>query len=1010
MPKQLYKITQFHGGLNNNSDPRDIAESELSEATDVMVDELGKIRLMGGTAAQGAPAAVVDIEPGYGLFQFSHDRINGHLGEHLANTGDFTSVWSGTGDMAADSTDATYTHSSGAGTLIQTAANRLEKGVAAVTYAFTYTISSWSNGNITAFRILGSGSQFAAANTNLEQSDGTHTTTFTSHASDPDQPFTIDVTSDGTASFNIDDVSLKIYDPAETGDDYLVLADNESSDAAVYIYSKNKDLWSESQTITVGGDNDFAASFYSVDGALRISDGNFNANNVNQWYGYIGRTLFKDISPSYNIDEWYNTGQAVSPPNISYFNEIDLRGIGEGDSNPMATPDSVIVDGHTHNAKYETKTILASATGGELDNVERVRVYWLFEVIGATKGVSLTIRVGTYLNATSSWITYEDIAVHNAMTPPGLYEDYNDFYFNIASTSTSLATWDRMRAEIIDVGGTTVVTDSPTIETVTAHESAGNINDNSALLAANNCLVEIDWAANAGASGWQNSANTTRWQFGISFIYDKLQESQITTLVQDDDVTTDYVDTPNGATQAPAFRIHFEDWRVAAWNKRITGCNLYAKEIAVSTNKDWYLQASGDFISGKMTITDTQKDYDMAFDSQYSQYYWELSEAGGTDVGADESSFLNPGSVITYSINSGFLDDEESIISQYKTAVVANRQAYIGNVNVHFSDRTEVVGDAILKSPVNKFDVFPRSGAIIASHRDGDAIVKLEAYADRILIFKKNKMELLNISQDIEFLEDTFMHKGVSHSAAVCKTDFGIAWVNKQGCYIYDGQRVSNLLEKKGRQIIKESLWDTFTTREPMIGYIPKKRQLLIANDITTTGDGATFLYDMVTQSWVEGSAATITSEAKTNFVTDWNGDLVYAHTNGTILKWVDSLASATTATSSAVDIKTKDIDFGNPGQVKKIYKFYVTHRGDTSEIQTAYSINGNAGTFTETISNTELSASSPVTDWVTTEIVPTAAPIECKSIRFRLFSDGDTPANFEINDITIVFRLKGMR
>lgn len=41
------------------------------------------------------------------------------------------------------------------------------------------------------------------------------------------------------------------------------------------------------------------------------------------------------------------------------------------------------------------------------------------------------------------------------------------------------------------------------------------------------------------------------------------------------------------------------------------------------------------------------------------------------------------------------------------------------------------------------------------------------------------------------------MHKGVSHPAATCKTDFGIAWVNKLGCYLYDGQKVHNLLEKK---------------------------------------------------------------------------------------------------------------------------------------------------------------------------------------------------------------------
>ncbi len=29
MPKQIFKIDQFHGGLSTNSDPRDIAENEL---------------------------------------------------------------------------------------------------------------------------------------------------------------------------------------------------------------------------------------------------------------------------------------------------------------------------------------------------------------------------------------------------------------------------------------------------------------------------------------------------------------------------------------------------------------------------------------------------------------------------------------------------------------------------------------------------------------------------------------------------------------------------------------------------------------------------------------------------------------------------------------------------------------------------------------------------------------------------------------------------------------------
>ena len=108
----------------------------------------------------------------------------------------------------------------------------------------------------------------------------------------------------------------------------------------------------------------------------------------------------------------------------------------------------------------------------------------------------------------------------------------------------------------------------------------------------------------------------------------------------------------------------------------------------------------------------------------------------------------------------------------------------------------------IPKSSVNKFDTFSSLRKIEASIRDGDAIVKIEEYADRILQFKKNKMHLINVSQDIEFLEDTFLHKGVSHPASVCKTDYGIAWANNLGCYLYDGQKVKNVVHDDSDQKI----------------------------------------------------------------------------------------------------------------------------------------------------------------------------------------------------------------
>ena len=57
MAKQILKIDQFHGGVNSSADARDIADNELAQANEIMVDEIGKVKLLGGTSTSGVPAA-----------------------------------------------------------------------------------------------------------------------------------------------------------------------------------------------------------------------------------------------------------------------------------------------------------------------------------------------------------------------------------------------------------------------------------------------------------------------------------------------------------------------------------------------------------------------------------------------------------------------------------------------------------------------------------------------------------------------------------------------------------------------------------------------------------------------------------------------------------------------------------------------------------------------------------------------------------------------------------------
>ena len=77
MPKKEHQILGFHGGINDNSDPKDIEENELREADGVSVHRLGRITPIGsqGTSISSEiqDLSSTSLEPGYGLHFFSTD-------------------------------------------------------------------------------------------------------------------------------------------------------------------------------------------------------------------------------------------------------------------------------------------------------------------------------------------------------------------------------------------------------------------------------------------------------------------------------------------------------------------------------------------------------------------------------------------------------------------------------------------------------------------------------------------------------------------------------------------------------------------------------------------------------------------------------------------------------------------------------------------------------------------------------------------------------------------------
>ena len=364
-----------------------------------------------------------------------------------------------------------------------------------------------------------------------------------------------------------------------------------------------------------------------------------------------------------------------------------------------------------------------------------------------------------------------------------------------------------------------------------------------------------------------------------------------------------------------------------------------------------------------------------------------------------DNKWSDPPKYAVYSEINGHEATEVINVDSFKTSVIANRRAYIG----HIEQDGQIHGDRILKSPVNQFDKFPQdTGQLDVVVHDGDEIVQLAEFADRILQFKKSILYIINVSGAAEYLESEHKFKGVTNPGAVSKTDYGIAWANQNGCYLYDGQNVTDLLEDGGIRKISKDTWSNHigTANYHRVGYNPKKRQIIVIAGAADSSAG--YVFDLVTKGWVYGSAIIVDPNTGSNFINDpVGGDLlIFDEAGGTIDKWADTPTAA-----PSIIITTKDIDFGEPGINKNVYKVRITYTGGTSQACNIEYAKDGSGTFLEF--NADLNYTTNTTQQVV-DLTPSAAINDIKSIQLKI--SGTAATTFELNDISIIYRRKGIR
>jgi hypothetical protein len=406
--------------------------------------------------------------------------------------------------------------------------------------------------------------------------------------------------------------------------------------------------------------------------------------------------------------------------------------------------------------------------------------------------------------------------------------------------------------------------------------------------------------------------------------------------------------------------------------------------------------------------------------------YTAWTSVSGTTTSTDSIESLSPNLDTYESINGYSHNIQSNSISndgeQWKWALVANRRTFLFNVRRYDTSIDENVrySDRVYYSESGKFDTFPTSNFIDVVLGDSESYVAAGEYADRILAFKDNSVQIINVSSPSPsgwFLEKNEKHMGVVGPACVIKTQYGIAWVNDNGCFLYNGSNIRNLIDNK----IDDDEWSDFIGNSvgahySSIGYEKHKKQLIIMKDCTGTdgSSGDAYLYDFKTDSWVKLLDAFTDSVVYSNFIYDWNGDLIVGYESGSNVvfsKW----DSDSTAGVSVINFITKDIDFGDPNRTKNIYNVYVTYKANkvlqdtgTNDIPLLYAKDGST-TFTNfdtcivdgNSSATQLAASA--SNWnVATFGLSTIQPVQSLKIKLDVAT---ATSVININDISIEYR-----
>ena len=559
------------------------------------------------------------------------------------------------------------------------------------------------------------------------------------------------------------------------------------------------------------------------------------------------------------------------------------------------------------------------------------------------------------------------------------------------------------------------------------------------------------WMADGQAPGTDIDDSMKKvWRFGASLLIDDEQlETKITWH------TSVSVDLTND-TKMPKVGFHYNHFPgkgFVSWNSRVTGFRIWmSSEIDANSTStpNPILAVECSFLDNTYTMFGTSEINYTSSRIQYMPSY--LRSQGFTQLDAMPS--------ITFDSLHAYFANEE-LYSSYKTSDIIGSYQYIGNVKINGISKP----DRIIRSEEFGFDIFPENNFLSIAPNDGDTITAIKSFGSELVVFKKDKVFVIGCdTPGEETFEGEWPGVGILNPCQACKTEFGVVWINGSGLYVYDGSDVKSLsMEKMPANKLGINTSRDFVALDegniPIIGYSPLDKKIIYSIE---QNNNNFMMYDTTKESFQPslGTYAYNSSgieDVTTNFINvtsiyDRKNYLLYGtkHINANPddeIIYLRHYVDDPVATKDGRDFLyvSKNFDFGNPTTKKKIYGVYVTYKtaSNSGEAIPVFAINSDAPTisrgdfwdatatrFDSTNSyfigqgSSDLALNSDTKGfnnsswtgrliWRTAYLKPSTSLNAVYTFQFAITGNstaGGVNADFQINDVTIIYREKGQK